>query len=379
MADQVLKPGFCVGGFFKHFKGAGISDLNFDEQRMQKVLIHSMESCGITAPNPAVGCMVFNQSEIVERGRTQEYRQEHAEKMALKNFSGDSSTGEIFISLEPCTHQGFQPPCIDLVNKWKWKRVVVAAPDPHSRVNGQGIEQLKKHQNVVDVGVLKNESIAWNLPFFFQQKFSRPMIIGKWAETKNGFLADKDHQAKWISGEKSREYVHWLRQKYDAILVGAKTFIHDEPLLNVRLPSPARQPLRLVWDPKEILRHNTKWLESEQYLSTGQKTLIISQTDLFRYLTSSTFVSHASELLGKPIQSILVEGGARTLRHMIEHGRLDLLHVFRSDKEFDEDSPHKSPLDIFSRPQGWSILCDNQVEGDRLVEAMPTDRFEAIF
>jgi diaminohydroxyphosphoribosylaminopyrimidine deaminase/5-amino-6-(5-phosphoribosylamino)uracil reductase len=316
-----------------------------------------------------VGCVVFRNNEIVAQGRTQAYRFEHAERMALKDFSGPAEECELFITLEPCTHQGHQPPCLDLVNQFKWKRVVIAAKDPNPLVAGQGLQALKAQQKEVVQGVLENEVIAWNFPFIFQHQFSRPMIVGKWAETASGLLADKDMQSKWISNERSREYTHWLRQKYDAILVGARTFIHDQPLLNCRLPEAHRQPLRLVWDPKQILRHNTKWLSCAEYLATGQKTLVISEGDLFNYLVSKTFQAHAAELLGRPLQSIMIEGGTRTLRHFSEHNALDLIHVFRALKDFNEESPHRSPVDMWSEPKGWTVLAKAVIQGDHLVEA----------
>lgn len=376
---QLLKPGFFAGGYFESLTLNSISNLSPDEEKMKQSLLVAMKSSGITAPNPAVGCVVFREGWPVAMGATRAYRMEHAERVALDTFSGDTAECELFVTLEPCTHQGHQPPCIEAVNAKKWKRVVIAVGDPNPKVAGEGIRTLQKNQKEVVVGVLKNECLTWNLPFFFQQKFGRPMIVGKWAESKNGLLADDNNESKWISNEKSRNYAHWLRQKYDAILVGAKTFLVDRPLLNVRLNNTSRQPLRLVWDPKNRLSAEKEWLNSKEYLATGQKTMVIQDPNLAEVLVSQGFQEEVAKVLEKPLQSVMVEGGAKTLKHLFENDLMDLLHVFRGEKEFSSSTTHRSPIGIFGRPVGWTILSETNIGSDQLIEALPESRFKKIF
>ncbi len=386
-----------MGGFFGSAEPLG------PDMKMLTALKSSMSSCGITAPNPAVGCAIYEGEKLLASGATRTYRLEHAERVVLENFSGDASACDLFVTLEPCAHQGHQPPCIDLVNRFKWKNIFIAVRDPNPKVDGEGLKKLYHHQTSVHLGLLKNESIAWNLPFFFQQHFKRPMIVGKWAETKSGWMAGPDGQSKWISNEKSRAYTHWLRQKYDAILVGAGTFLKDQPMLNARLENSRRQPLRVVWDPKGRLEQNHTWLKSREFNSTGQLTLILSSRplklgegsgsgahfnlscgdgieDLGDVLKSEALLSKMEELLGRPWQSIFIEGGAHTLKNIV--GVLDLVHAFQGVKEF-APSPYESPLKVFEALPQWTTLVSESLDDgrllDRLVEAIPTDKFKKIF
>ncbi len=374
--EALLKNNYRVGGYFGHPLGKRAKDESDVEFKMRQALQWSMKSCGITAPNPSVGCLVFQNDDLVVAGSTREYRREHAERVALQSFNGDPTKCDIFLTLEPCSHQGHQPPCLEVVNRFQWRQVFVSCQDPNPKVLGRGIQELKNQQKSVQIGLLKNENIAWNLPFFFQQHFQRPMIVGKWAESQDGFLADKNGDSKWISNKESREYTHWLRQKYDAILVGASTFLVDQPLLNCRLGHPHRQPVRVIWDPRDKVSPDL--LKRKDFLATGQETIVVKEKKLAEVLLSSQFAELVAEKLRRPFQSIMVEGGAKSLAELARADALDLIHVFQGEKEIGS-SAHTSPLKAFEDSFQWPFLVDTLIEGDRLVEVLPPDRFKKIF
>ena len=282
-----------------------MSDLVF----MQRALSIAALGAGRTGDNPSVGCVIMRDGKILVSGFTQAYRLQHAERMAFdladqKNI--DLSGATLFVTLEPCAHQGHQPPCLDRVLSSPVARVVIGLQDPDPRVSGRSISILRNAGKEVSVGVLQKECEAWHRPFL-KTRQKKVYWAAKWAQTPEGRLADGSGNSKWITGPVLRSYTHWLRQKYDAVLVGAGTFLADSPSLTVRdcAQPHRRNPRRIVWDPRRRLPESIAgWT--------------VSRSVTFRDLVEEV------ETLG--IQSVMVEGGAAVLRSGFELNLYDEIH-----------------------------------------------------
>lgn len=329
-----MKNGFASGGVIaralpKHDSIEALipSSVSLIEEKwMTYALMEAMNGIGWSAPNPSVGCVVIKDGQIIARGFTQNYGGKHAERMAFesleKKFNLNELSGlDVYVTLEPCTHFGKQPPCVDLLLHPAVQNVWIGCEDPDHRVSGQGIELLKKTGKGVRVGVLHNEARAWHFPFMQSKISKKPVWVAKWAENENGLLADADGNSKWITNELSRAYTHWLRQKYDVILVGAGTWLKDLPRLNVRdcAEPHRRNPTIVIHDPKKHLvglnRESGRFVFHDQTIEGLIDT--VEKTDF-----------------GFELQSVFCEGGARTLSELFRSGRIDLVHRFIGRKDF---------------------------------------------
>ncbi|NDG83647.1 MAG: bifunctional diaminohydroxyphosphoribosylaminopyrimidine deaminase/5-amino-6-(5-phosphoribosylamino)uracil reductase RibD [Proteobacteria bacterium] len=395
--EPLLKKGFGLGGRIERALAATVAPsfaTGTDDYWMEQALLESMNGVGITAPNPAVGCVLVENDREISRGHTQEYRKEHAERMAFENRDrgADLSRATAYVTLEPCSHQGHQPPCVDLLLQSPVPRIVIATRDPDPRVNGEGIRRLQEAGKDVILGVLENECRAWHFPFLRSRATGRPVWIAKWAETPAGFLADASGNSKWISNESSRAYTHWLRQKYDAIVVGAGTFLADHPKLTVRdcaLPH-QRHPERWVFDPKGRLFNLPKERVPGAPLFrpdslTGFK-IAVCESVLKKHRTpppadwvaipvepeSPDFWSAFCEGVRAaprtiPLQSVMVEGGASLLRGLFSEGLVEGVHCFTGQKEFLTRCDTQNQVGPWAGP-GWTLQSHQELRGDILRE-----------
>jgi diaminohydroxyphosphoribosylaminopyrimidine deaminase/5-amino-6-(5-phosphoribosylamino)uracil reductase len=192
---------------------------------MRLALMESMEGVGRASPNPAVGAVLVRDGRLLSKGATLAYGDRHAERVALDAVSDRQLLrgASCYVTLEPCAGTGKQPPCTDALLAAGIRRIVVGALDPHPKAAGQGLKALAQAGITVETNVLGGECRAFLFPFLAYQQLQRPVVIGKWAQTLDGHLADDHGHSQWISGKKARAYTHWLRQKYDAILVGVGT------------------------------------------------------------------------------------------------------------------------------------------------------------
>jgi diaminohydroxyphosphoribosylaminopyrimidine deaminase/5-amino-6-(5-phosphoribosylamino)uracil reductase len=198
-------------------------------------------------------------------------------------------------------------------------RVVVGRKDSDPKVLGKGIDRMIASGKTVEVGLYSEEVTAWNLPFFATRGRSRPFVAAKWAQTLDGQLADDSGTSQWISGPASRSYTHWLRQRYDAILIGANTFLSDQPQLNVRSCAfPIQhQPMKLIWDPKRLI---------SPAITESSNMTTLSEPNVSSLL--ETLQSEFEKKQGRPFQSLFVEGGPGVLSSFMEAGVVDAIHVF---------------------------------------------------
>ncbi len=303
---------------------------------------------GFTRPNPAVGAVIVLDHKIIGEGFTSKYGENHAEVNAVNAVKNKSilKKATIYVTLEPCAHFGKTPPCADLLVKHQFKKVVIGCVDSNSLVAGKGIERLKNAGIEVVLGVLEAACRAHHKRFFTVQEKKRPYIILKWAETKDGFVApaNKDEQKPvWISNSYSQLLVHKLRAKEHAILVGTNTVLADNPKLNVRNWS-GQSPIRVVMD-RELKLSNTlhvfdgivktilfvdENLEKEKFENLELKNVVFEPINF-----SKKVAKQICEVLQKhSIQSIIIEGGAKTIQTFIDADLWDEALVFVGDTIF---------------------------------------------
>jgi diaminohydroxyphosphoribosylaminopyrimidine deaminase/5-amino-6-(5-phosphoribosylamino)uracil reductase len=219
---------------------------------MQVALELAKRGQGYVEPNPMVGCVVVRQGELIASGFHQRFGGPHAEVNALDGLDAQTvSESTIYVTLEPCAHYGKTPPCVELLLKKPPARVVIAMEDPFEQVAGLGIGKLKQAGIDVTVGVLGDQARELNAPYLKRLSSRLPWVIAKWAMTLDGAIATSTGDSKWISNELSRQQVHRLRSRVDAILVGSSTVLADDPMLTARLgagESVARKAIRVVLD-----------------------------------------------------------------------------------------------------------------------------------
>jgi len=308
------------------------------------------QGIGWVEPNPAVGCVIVKDGEIVGRGRHEFFGGPHAEINALtdcRRNGVDPAGATMYVTLEPCCHVGKTGPCSEAVIEAGISRVVVAVGDPSRHVSGGGIEQLKRAGIEVELGLCRKQARLLNAGFFKHAETGRPWVIAKWAQSADGFMAGET--ARWITNDTSRRDVHQLRRRCQGILVGVDTVIADDPMLTVRIEGLdwPRQPLRIVLDgglriPAEMNVLNTaqaptlvvitsatlqKQLERIRSLTAaGVEILAVGQDDEGR----CDLCRLLDELGKRGIQQVLVEGGREVLTSFLRQGLVDEVRVYIS-------------------------------------------------
>tara|TARA_R110002051_G_scaffold127537_3_gene201173 strand:+ start:10725 stop:11753 length:1029 start_codon:yes stop_codon:yes gene_type:complete len=301
---------------------------------------------GITAPNPMVGAVIVYNDKIIGEGFTSTYGGSHAEVNAINSVIDKSllKKATLYVTLEPCSHFGKTPPCADLIIKHQIPRVVVGILDPHEKVAGKGIQKLKDAGCEVIVGVLEKECRKHHKRFLTFQEKKRPYIILKWAESLDGFIApiaqkrSKTLEPFWITNKYSRQLVHKWRSEEQAILVGTKTVLEDNPKLDVRHWK-GKNPIRIIIDRE--LKIDTSY----HVLDGSIKTIVFTAiSDISKFQKKTNYIqidfskNTASQICEKlhqyEIQSIIIEGGAQTLQTFINANLWDEAFIFTGITSF---------------------------------------------
>ncbi|WP_299678903.1 bifunctional diaminohydroxyphosphoribosylaminopyrimidine deaminase/5-amino-6-(5-phosphoribosylamino)uracil reductase RibD [uncultured Dokdonia sp.] len=277
-------------------------------------------------PNPSVGALLLVDNRIIAEGYTSAYGGPHAEVNAITYAQTHSpellQKATLYVTLEPCSHYGKTPPCADLVVASGIKKVVIGTTDPFAKVAGNGIKKLMEAGIDVTVGILESECYEVNKRFFTYHEKKRPYILLKWAETLDGYIApaQRDKTAPvWITNLYSRQLVHKWRSEEQAILVGANTVLADNPSLTTR-DWYGTSPLRVVLNERNELPKDASIFNDQA------ETIVIASQD----------PNEVIEILYKKgIQSIIIEGGAKTLQHFIDAGIWDEARVFTGKTTFE--------------------------------------------
>lgn len=283
------------------------------ELLMQRCVAIGNSALGHTYPNPNVGALIYKDGKIISEGYTGSPGQNHAEINAIENINDKKylENSTMVVTLEPCSHYGKTPPCTKKIIESKIKTVIIGCKDPNLLVNGSGIDQLINNNIDVKVGVLENECLELHKRFFTFQTKKRPYIILKWAETDDGIISPKhknNNRPYWISNDVSRQYVHKWRSQEHAILVGSKTVDFDNPQLNSRNWD-NNNPIKIVIGNPKIKSKDTLYIHNGNDLNIKNITNFLHK---------------------KNIQSVLVEGGNKTLKTFIENNLWDEARVFKS-------------------------------------------------
>ena len=314
------------------------------EQYMQQALDLAKTAMGHTSPNPMVGCVVVKNGKLVESGCHERYGEFHAERNALTRCKEDLTGADLYVTLEPCCHQGKTPPCTDIIIERKIGRVFVGALDPNPKVDGGGIKILREHGIEVITGILEQECLALNEIFFHYITTGLPYVAMKYAMTLDGKIASANGDSKWVTGEKAREHVHFLRKKYSAILAGIDTVLADDPLLNCRTEEGV-DPIRVICD-----SHLRLPMDSQIVKTAGKIRTIAAYTDAEEG-TKKKLESTGVELLQiseknghvdleklirtlgeKKIDSILVEGGGNIHGSLLQTGLVNRVYAYIAPK-----------------------------------------------
>ena len=286
-----------------------------------------------------VGAVIVFQNKIIGEGYTSSYGGNHAEVNAINSVQDKDllKKATIYVSLEPCSHYGKTPPCANLIIKHQIPNVVIGCIDTFSKVSGKGVKLLEQHGCNVTVGILEAECKEINKRFFTYHEQNRPYIILKWAVTQDGFIGPENNNGiTWISNNFSKQQVHKLRAEEQAILIGTNTAINDNPKLNCRSWQ-GKNPIRIVLDRK--LR-----IPKENYIYNQQiNTIIITEVEVenkdnlfFETINyNKSIVKQICDIAYKyEIQSIIVEGGSKTIQTFIDENIWDEAQVYTGNSYF---------------------------------------------
>jgi len=347
-----------------------------DHRHMARALELARRGLGRVEPNPMVGAVLADGRRVLAQGYHREFGGPHAEASVLTEAGGAARGATLYVTLEPCCHQGKTPPCTEAVIAGGVGRVVAAMEDPFAEVRGRGCRQLREAGIDVQVGLLEDAARRLNAPFIKRQLTARPYVIAKWAMTLDGRLATPGGDSKWISSDESRQWVHSLRSRVDGVLVGCGTVTMDDPLLTVRLGADAtdygRRPVRIVLDDRLEMPPESRLLKTSDEVPVLVFTSRPADGDRATKLTDrgATVVQLPAaptgglraeggidlaelleELGRRDMTNLLVEGGRQVLSSFFQQDQIDSLAVFVAPKLIGGDPTHAAP-----GPSGLNLM-----------------------
>ena len=315
---------------------------------MRLAIKEARKGLGRTSPNPAVGAVIVREGEVVGKGYHHRAGMPHAEVEAFKEVGNRAPGDTLYVTLEPCNHFGKTPPCSELILKSGIKRVVVGMRDPNPLVTGGGCEFLEKKGLEVITGVLKDECIRLNEDFIKFVSTSRPFVMAKSAITLDGWTATSTRHSQWITNEKSRGFVHRLRDRVDAVMMGIGTVLADDPSMTARFKVKlGKDPIRIVVDTNFKTPLDAKVMQNQSSAHTLIATSINGdrrfqesgphpegvETLVCPTIAGKIDLAALMEKLGEmSITSVLVEGGSMILGAMLRARLIDKCYVFIAPK-----------------------------------------------
>ena len=316
-----------------------------DERYMQKALELAQRGRGRVEPNPMVGALVVKDGNVLAEGWHECFGGPHAEVVALERAGTQARGATLYVTLEPCAHQGKTPPCVEKIIGSGVKKVVFPLIDPNPLTSGKGRQGLLEAGVEVMEGVLEKEARRLNAPFFKLMTTGMPYVIAKWAMSLDGKTATYTGDSRWVSSKESREHVHKVRSQVDAVIVGINTVLRDDPLLTSRIPG-GRNPKRIVLDSQARIPMDCKLLKS-----LAESEVIIATTpsapgervETLRKAGCGVVLLEGDEQGVNPVEflkvlgqwkftNVLLEGGGSLTASFFEKGLVDRVMVFISPK-----------------------------------------------
>ncbi|MDD4939353.1 MAG: bifunctional diaminohydroxyphosphoribosylaminopyrimidine deaminase/5-amino-6-(5-phosphoribosylamino)uracil reductase RibD [Candidatus Omnitrophica bacterium] len=304
----------------------------------------ALKGKGKTSPNPMVGALVVKNGRIIGRGFHEKAGLAHAEVAAIDSAGVKAKGATLYVTLEPCTHFGRTPPCVDKIVKSGIKEVIVGMIDPNPRNNGKGIKALRKHKIKVEVGFMENQLRKLNEAFIKFITRRIPFVTIKVGQSLDGKIATRTGDSKWITSDKSRGIAHRFRSRYDAVMVGVNTVLRDNPKLDAWFS--IRQPTKIVVDSQLSVPQaaNLFFREAQVIFVTlpvksGQETenrKILSQKARILEVKEKAGQINLADMMKKLAQmgitNILVEGGGTLIGGLFDEGLVDKVLFFISPK-----------------------------------------------
>ena len=363
------------------------------ERYMHKALALAEQGRGSVEPNPMVGAVIIRDGQVIGRGRHERFGQPHAEINALENCHSqghDPAGASMYLNLEPCSHTGKTPPCADALIAARLARVIVAMNDPFPQVAGRGIEKLRQAGIEVITDICHEQARQLNAPYIKRVNTGLPWVILKWAQTLDGKIATASGDSRWISNPDSRRYVHHLRARVDAVMVGIGTALADDPQLTARDVPVQRIARRVVLDPQLRLPEGSQLAQSldeapltlavreallreprasvEQWRQRGVEIISLPRQDRpqsHARLDLQPLLKHLAEQ--HQATNVLVEGGAALAGALLNQGLVDELIVFVGPKLMGDPSARTAvrigPCATISQTRPL-VLCDMARIGD---------------
>ncbi len=361
----------------------------FDRRMMRRALALAGRGRGLVSPNPMVGAVLVREGQIVATGWHHRIGTPHAEVDALSKVGFDARGCTLYVTLEPCCHQGMTPPCTSSVLSSGVSRVVVGMVDPNPIVSGRGIAQLREAGIDVVVGLLEDECLELNLGFARWIVAGRPWVTLKMAATLDGRVADRSGTSRWITGELARRDVHLMRASVDAVMVGEGTVLADDPLLLPTMVPHRVCPARVVVSPQASIPIDSRLLRS----ASEGKVIVAASVDapapaVDRLRAASVDVIQVrgadkgvdpgallDELGARRITSVLVEGGPRLAASMLAGGHVDRMVVYYAAQILADPAAPGICSDIGLRvladSMKFRLLSSRQVGADVRIDLEP--------
>jgi diaminohydroxyphosphoribosylaminopyrimidine deaminase/5-amino-6-(5-phosphoribosylamino)uracil reductase len=361
----------------------------FDEAAMRRALELAERGLYSTHPNPRVGAVLARDEEIVGEGWHERAGEAHAEPIAIRAAGERARGSTAYVTLEPCSHHGRTPPCVDVLLAAGVRRVVYAVGDPNPRVNGAGAARLEKAGVIVESGLLASEACALNAGFLMRMRHGRPFIRLKSGASLDGRIALANGRSKWITSEEARADVQHWRAQSGAVLTSAATVLADNPRLDVRIEAP-RQPLRVVLDRRRTLRKTARVLAppgdalvfaaptATRKAGAGDERLGPARMERMRvkrsHLDLAAVFARLAEL---EINDVLVEAGPRLCGALIAAGLVDEWLLYVAPKLLGKDAKPIAAITRLTRLEAapeFALLESKAVGPDLRLRLRPLAR-----
>lgn len=304
----------------------------------------ALKGKGRTSPNPMVGALVVKNGRIIGQGYHEKAGLAHAEAIALDDAGLKAKGATLYVTLEPCTHFGRTPPCVDKIIKSGIKKVIVGMVDPNPLNNGRGIRILKAEKIKTEVGLLENKLRKLNRAFIKYITRKIPFVTVKVGESLDGKIATRTGDSKWITSDRSRAYAHRLRSDYDAVMVGVNTILRDNPKLDVWFSK--KQPVKIIVDsqlsiPQEanVFSRKSSVIIVTLPVKSGQETenrkILVQKAKILEVKEKAGQINlkdMMKKLAQAEITNILVEGGGTLIGGLFDEGLVDKVLFFISPK-----------------------------------------------